>query len=987
MSDGPRISAKNQEKVLDSVTHNRVTIIVGATGSGKSTLVPPLLLDRLPQCQKKPVLCSQPRRLAVVAISKRVAQTRGCDDHYSGEIGYQVGNQNVSTKNTRLLFTTAGILLETMRANGVSTLTKYGCIIIDECHERSPESDLSLALIKQFCKFHPKEEIRIVLMSATFDSNRYKRFFHDVPGCSNIDIIPLETAQAFAAFYDQVQDFYMEDIISQLPQNGVVQTLMRSVLKDPNEDLHHEHGKEISPNLLFFIYKLVEWLDEQEPQEAPFLIFAPTYRHLEQIHTNLDGLPNLRLHVLHSSVDMEDCLRSMQPGLTTQTAQRRVLLASAIADSSVTVPGVTCVIDMCRALEVRWDADINTYIPRTVWASKSICTQRRGRTGRTCAGRVFRLIPKGFYISKLEEWDTPQLSLSSCQNEVLSLVTSKTKIDPRTLLLGTCMDMPEEEVVEAAIGYLKKIGACEAEFVRGRMQLQPTTYGMLMAALPLDVKDSKILLAGASLGLLYETLALRAICNHKPSPIVHYFGERERNFFNLISYYPYYEQTDPTSGHLANLAAYMHWDAEWNSKRANRTKQEFRERTVPGSIETVHIWKWTEELEAEHISWCKDHEINPTAVRSIAELIETTIHVFYQSQFEPEWLRCCNPTPVWKRPSAWRGPQAYGRCMIQRVYGNSETLCQALAALCNSQFRVASQRVHEMHGILSKQPARTKLTEERQSKGPMACIHFLAGRCKYGSKCRSAHSYKAPRPPCRFNQQGFCSKGDSCLFAHAETDDEFAHGIPDGQSSMDAVVPLLPHLSLQEDPMGWFQANHTKLLLLGEGDFKFAAALKRMHLWPVAASTNHHLSSELLGEGYWDGLDATRIHADTRVLQRLQHVRSFAWNFPLAGSIVDVDHSENENMLLATFLSLSLLLDTAWSELQVEELNFAVSLQGDQFSRWLVLRSAWRTGWELIGWSEFDWSQFRGYKPSRQNGNTFPAEYCRFYVFSLKRKI
>jgi hypothetical protein len=162
--------------------------------------------------------------------------------------------------------------------------------------------------------------------------------------------------------------------------------------------------------------------------------------------------------------------------------------------------------------------------------------------------------------------------------------------------------------------------------------------------------------------------------------------ENKNAIFNLISYHPHNEQTDPTSGHLANLAACMHWDAEWNSKRANQAKHEFRERIMPGSIETVRGWKWTEELETEHASCCKDHEINPTAVRSIAKLIETVIvHVFYHFQFEPEWLRCCNPTPLWKRRSEWRGPQAHGRCMIQRVYKNSEILCQSLTALCNRQ--------------------------------------------------------------------------------------------------------------------------------------------------------------------------------------------------------------------------------------------------------------------------------------------------------------
>jgi hypothetical protein len=101
--------------------------------------------------------------------------------------------------------------------------------------------------------------------------------------------------------------------------------------------------------------------------------------------------------------------------------------------------------------------------------------------------------------------------------------------------------------------------------------------------------------------------------------------------------------------------------------------------------------------------------------------------------------------------------------------------------------------------------------------------------------------------------------------------------------------------------------------------------------------------------------------------------------------MADVDHSENENLLLDSFLSLSLLLDTAWTIYEVEEFNFAVSLQGNQFSRWLVLRSAWRTGWELIGWSDLDWSKFQGFAPSRHNGKAFPEENCRFYVFSLKK--
>jgi hypothetical protein len=190
--------------------------------------------------------------LAVVAIAKRVAETRrlqreqrnGGDPPETGrhdrryqheEVGYHVGNQNFSTNQTRLCFTTAGIFLEQLRANGISILNKFGVIIIiDECHERSPESDLVMALIKHFMLTNPKEDsIRIILMSATFDSHRYQRFFQHVPGCSTIDIIPLETAQTFCAYYNQVQDLYLEDIVKELPQSEIVTSLMRPFLNTP----------------------------------------------------------------------------------------------------------------------------------------------------------------------------------------------------------------------------------------------------------------------------------------------------------------------------------------------------------------------------------------------------------------------------------------------------------------------------------------------------------------------------------------------------------------------------------------------------------------------------------------------------------------------------------------------------------------------------------------------------------------------------------
>lgn len=311
---GPALSVKTVERLLESVQLNRVTIVVGPTGCGKSALVPAALLDGMDGTG--PILCTQPRRLAAVAVATRVAQNRHTTIlGGSNEVGYHVGQSNHSVKQTSLLFATAGILLEDLRANGVEVLRRYECVLIDECHERSPESDLCLAVIKQLMRTHPTDTIRIVLMSATFDHERYTKYFAGVPGCEMIQTITLETAESFAAFYNRVDTLYLDDILPQLSNAKSHEVLKKTMLKNPDADLYAEGtdgGESLTFHLLHLISSLVSMLDQQEPSTAPFLIFAPTYRHLEQMYEHLQSnCQNLLLAVLHSSVDMEDCLRSI----------------------------------------------------------------------------------------------------------------------------------------------------------------------------------------------------------------------------------------------------------------------------------------------------------------------------------------------------------------------------------------------------------------------------------------------------------------------------------------------------------------------------------------------------------------------------------------------------------------------------------------------------------------------------------------------------
>jgi len=997
----PRLGLRLRNKIIDSITVNRLTIIVGPAGSGKSTQVPPLLRSL------GAVLCTQPRRLAVVAIAKRVASELNVS--LGGlTVGFHVGNHNLSTHNTQLLFTTAGILLEELRANGSEALKRFRVLIIDECHERSPESDLILSLVKKYFQRHPRSQLRLVLMSATFPHARYRHYFRRVPGCKIADTISLESAHGFAA--NQVETLYLEDIIPSLPDQH--REFGRKMRLNPDDDLINAKGaddKSLSEDMLQLIKSLILWLNEIEPPSAIFMIFAPTYRHLEQLYVILTGIKtkhpslnhDLEVHsisVLHSSVDLDDCLRSIRcsqydSSITpiTETTRdvsgrRQILLASAIADSSVTVPGVTCVIDMCRALQVKWN---DYYIAKTVWASKSICDQRKGRTGRTCSGRVFRLLPRGFYLSRLPQWDIPQLTLSSCLNEVLGLVCSKPDLvesDPRAIL-QQCLDPPYPQVVESAINFLEETRAVlpdanvfdvNAKDNSGKLsfnKIVPTHYGAILAALPLNLSDAKIVLAGGQLGLLHETLALRAIYNHKPKPIIHNFGDSEKNTAILESFHRYRE---PNGCYLAHLSAYMFWDHLWTQKRRKDVSEDFAFKTENSSSNSgdalewkpVGSWKWTPELEEEHVQWCKLHDINPTAVRSIAEIVENTMNALFLSEFEPEWLRCVDPTPIWKRPRDWKGHLPDGRNMLYRVYGSNDSnfLCKALLALLENKIQVAS-------GYVS-------LVKMAVDESQFACIHNLISNCKYGSRCRNSHNPLAKRPLCRFyHGSGVCSKGAACLYSH---EDPFVVSsalamVPEGGGLLKAKLPIL--MQLHVDLFVWYHHHHQRILLLGEGNFKFTEALTVLGMPPLFSSTNIQTVQDVKSKCL-KGVDATRLHTDPRIVTEIKsgRINVFSWNFPHTGHEDPIIH---EALILEAFQSTALLMSKTPDRVGV--LYFAMALQANQFSRWNILHSTWRTGWRLTGWNPFYNTIFPGYFPSRHCGEHFPVDDARFYIFELHK--
>ncbi|KAJ3612891.1 hypothetical protein NHX12_019148 [Muraenolepis orangiensis] len=486
-------------KLISLIENNSVVIIQGATGSGKTTMMPQFILDHYSEnnatCN---IVVTQPRKIGASSIARWVARERKCT--LGTLVGYQVGLAKVATEHTRLLYMTTGVLLQKLVA--VKTLTEFSHVFLDEVHERTEEMDFLLLIIRKLLQSNSRF-VKVILMSATINCSEFAEYFgtHVRGQMSPAYVFKVDGAP-FA-----IEQYYLDDLASLFP-NGVVP--------------HNSDEPCISLDVYNVALSLIQSFDEMEaqcqktdqdvslnlPERGSVLMFLPGIKEIDHMQEVLATLTRKRLqvYVLHSTVTLEEqCDAFLDP----VPGHRKIILSTNIAESSVTVPGVKYVIDFCLARYLACDRETNYQSLRVTWASKTNCNQRKGRAGRVSKGFCYRLITKEFWENDIPEYMVPEILMAPLASIMLKV--KLLDMGNPSVLLSTALSPPNLKDIIRTVLQLKQVGALST--VSNSLNNDDgdlTFLGRVLALLPVDLHLGKMIALGHVFNCLHECLVIAA---------------------------------------------------------------------------------------------------------------------------------------------------------------------------------------------------------------------------------------------------------------------------------------------------------------------------------------------------------------------------------------------------------------------------------------------------------------------------------------------
>ncbi|XP_057695441.1 ATP-dependent DNA/RNA helicase DHX36 isoform X2 [Corythoichthys intestinalis] len=517
-----------KEELVQLINSNQVLVVSGETGCGKTTQVTQFILDDHisrgmgSMCR---VVCTQPRRISAISVAERVAAERAEKVGSRNSCGYQIRLQSqLPRKQGSILYCTTGIILQWLRSD--PRLSSISHLVLDEIHERSLHSDVLLTIVKDLLDV--RHDLKVILMSATLNAEKFSKYFDN---CPMIHIPGLTFP---------VEEFLLEDVVEMTryrPKNpdrrpawkrGFWQGRHSRPEKENKEAEYKEswpcYARTLKARYSESTIASLEMLDSDDKidlelilvlirhivlneEEGAILVFLPGWDNISSLNDLLmaqqmfrsDRFVIIPLHSLMPTVNQTQVFKRPPPGV------RKIVIATNIAETSITIDDVVFVIDGGKIKETNFDTNNNISTMTAEWVSLANAKQRKGRAGRVCPGKCYHLY-NGLRASLLDAYQLPEIMRTPL--EELCLQIKILKLGGIAHFLQKALDPPTEKAVNLAIKNLKDLNALDHSE-------NLTALGVHLARLPVEPHIGKLILFGALLGCLDPVLTIAASLSFK----------------------------------------------------------------------------------------------------------------------------------------------------------------------------------------------------------------------------------------------------------------------------------------------------------------------------------------------------------------------------------------------------------------------------------------------------------------------------------------
>ncbi|TIA87543.1 hypothetical protein E3P99_03107 [Wallemia hederae] len=448
-----------RDALIQTIQANNIVVVLGETGSGKTTQLPQFLLESGIGGGLK-IAVTQPRRVAAISLANRVSQETGTQ--LGSLVGYSVRFDDMSWKGTALKYMTDGMLMRELLSDQL--LSQYGVIVIDEAHERTLRTDLILGTLKSIMQRRSNASLpplKVVVMSATLDAEKFSTFFHSAP------VLYVKGRQHPVRILNANED---------------VQDYMDGALKT-----------------IFQIH-------QSQPLPGDILVFLPGQEEINSLGASIsmfaDGAQlkhDIVILKLYASLSPQQQQKVFEAA---PSNTRKIILATNVAETSITIAGVRHVIDSGLARERKFYTSNNGIGIDTLFVkpiSKSSAMQRAGRAGREAAGVCYRLYTENTFL-KLSKTTPPEIERTNLNFAILQLKA----ISEETYQQFEWLDEPSTEAIQQAHINLFGLGALDTHGII-------TDLGKKMAGMPLDPAIARILLSAQERECVSNILSLCAL--------------------------------------------------------------------------------------------------------------------------------------------------------------------------------------------------------------------------------------------------------------------------------------------------------------------------------------------------------------------------------------------------------------------------------------------------------------------------------------------